>query len=126
MPRNGNILESYHIQEVITVDDFINYLSAHPVAFVVIAAAALLLIYFVFKKMLKLVLITGLVLIVLGIVGLYGYYHYSGEPERFPETVRDVVDRIGDQRERIVEAGKDVVEKVGETIKEKRSASEEK
>ena len=115
----------YHIQEVITVDDFINYLSAHPVALIVIAAVTLLLIYFVFKKMLKLVLITGLVLIVLGILSLYGYYQYSGEPERFPESVREVVGKIGDQSERVIEAGKDVVEKMGETIKEKRGALED-
>jgi len=102
------------------VDDFINYLSAHPVALVIIAAAALLLIYFVFKKMLKLVLIAGLVIIVVGLFALYGYYHYSGEPEKFPQTVREVVEKIGDQRERVVEAGKDVIEKVGESIKEKR------
>jgi len=104
------------------VDDLINYLSAHPVVLVVIAAVALLFIYFVFRGMLKLILITGLVL-----VALYGY-HYYNVPEKFPETV----DRIGNQCERVIEAGKDVVEKgreladrVGETIKEKRSASED-
>ena len=107
------------------MDDLINYLSAHPVALIVIAAVTLLLIYFVFKKTLKLVLITGLVLIVLGILALYGYYQYSGEPERFPESVREVVGKIGDQSERVIEAGKDVVEKMGETIKEKRGALED-
>ena len=108
------------------MDDLINYLSAHPVALVVIAAAAVLFIYFVLRKMLKFILITGLVIIVLGLVALYGYYHYSGEPEKFPESVREVVDRIGDQRERVIEAGKDVVEKVGESIKERRSAPADK
>ena len=108
------------------MDDLINYLSAHPVVLVVIAAAAVLFIYFVLRKMLKFILITGLVIIVLGLVALYGYYHYSGEPEKFPESVREVVDRIGDQRERVIEAGKDVVEKVGGSIKEKRSAPADK
>lgn len=107
------------------MDDFINYLSAHPVAFIIIAAVAFLLIYFLFKKMLKLVLIAGLILVILGIAALYGYYHYSGEPERFPESVREMVDKIGDQSDRMIEAGKDVVEKMGETIKEKRGALED-
>ena len=107
------------------MDDFINYLSAHPVALVIIAAAILLLIYFVFEKMLKFILITGLILIVLGLFAFYGYYHYSGEPEKFPEAVKGVVDKIGDQRERVIEAGKDVVEKVGESIKEGRRSSED-
>lgn len=102
------------------MDDLINYLSAHPVVLIIALAAALLFIYFVIRKTLKLILITGLVLVVIGLVALYGYYHYSGEPEKFPESVREMVDKIGDQRERVIEAGKDVVEKMGETIKEKR------
>lgn len=102
------------------MDDLINYLSAHPVILIITLAAALLFIYFVIRKTLKLILITGLVLVVIGLVALYGYYHYSGEPEKFPESVREMVDKIGDQRERVIEAGKDVVEKMGETIKEKR------
>jgi len=104
------------------VDDLINYLSAHPVILVVAVTAALLFVYFVLRKMLQWIMITGLVLIVVGLVALYGYYHYSGEPEKFPESVREMVDKIGDQRERMIEAGKNVVEKVGESIKEKRGA----
>ncbi|MBW2561062.1 MAG: hypothetical protein JRE40_09430 [Deltaproteobacteria bacterium] len=102
------------------MDDLINYLSVHPVIFIIAVAAALLFVYFVLRKMLKMILITGLALIVLGLVALYGYYHYSGEPEKFPESVREMVDKFGDQRERVIEAGKDVVEKMGETIKERR------
>jgi len=108
------------------VDDLVNYLSAHPVILIITLAAALLFIYFVIRKTLKLILITGLVLVVIGLVALYGYYHYSGEPEKFPESVREMVDKIGDQRERVIEAGKDVVEKMGETIKEKRLPPEKK
>jgi Flp pilus assembly protein TadB len=107
------------------VDDLINYLSAHPVALVVIAAAAFLLVYLILRNMLKLILITGLVVLVLGLIALYGYHHYSGDPERFPESVKEMVDRIGDQRERLIEAGKDVIEKVGESIREKRGASKD-
>lgn len=106
------------------MDDLIAYLSAHPVALVVLAAIALVLIYFVIRKMVQFILVTILVLLVIGIVVGYGYYHYSGEPEKFPESVRAVVDTIGNQHERIIEAGKDVVEKVGETIKEKRDTAE--
>lgn len=108
------------------MDDLVNYLSAHPVILIITLAAALLFIYFVIRKTLKLILITGLVLVVIGLVALYGYYHYSGEPEKFPESVREMVDKIGDQRERVIEAGKDVVEKMGETIKEKRLPPEKK
>jgi len=107
------------------MDDLINYLSVHPVALVVLAAIALVLIYFVIRKMVQFILVTILVLLVIGIVVGYGYYHYSGEPEKFPESVREMVDKIGDQRERIIEAGKDVVEKVGESIKERRTTPED-
>jgi len=108
------------------VDDLMNYLSAHPVVLIVIIAVAVILLYLALRKTLKLILITALVGIVLGLAALYGYHYYSGEPERFPESVKEVVGTIGDQSEKMIEAGKDVVEKVGESIKEKRNPTDGK
>ncbi len=105
--------------------DLISYLSDNPVALAIFAVAVILIAYFVLRNVLRFIVIGGLVLVVLGIIVLYGYYHYSGEPDKFPQSVRGVVDSIGDQKERVIEAGKDVVEKVGESIKESRIAPEE-
>jgi len=112
------------------VDDLINYLSAHPVILVIAIAVALLLIYFLFREMLKVLLITSLVAIVLGLIALYGYYH--GTSDQLPRNVRETVDRVGDQRERVgdvgravIEKGRELVEKVGESMRERRSREEE-
>ncbi|MBN2398584.1 MAG: hypothetical protein JXI32_09405 [Deltaproteobacteria bacterium] len=113
------------------MDDLIKYLSAHPVILVIAIAVALLLIYFLFREMLKVLLITSLVVIVLGLIALYGYYHY-GTSDRLPRNVRETVDRVGDQRERmsdvgraVVEKSRELVEKVGESMRERHAREEE-
>ena len=42
------------------MDDLVAYLSAHPVVLVVLAAIALVLIYFVIRKMVQFILVTML------------------------------------------------------------------
>jgi len=92
-------------------------------ALIILAAVALLLIYFIFKGLLKLMLITGLVLI-----AICGYYYYEA-PDKFPENVREMAGRVGDHGEGMIEAGKDLIEKgktladkVGESVKKKKDA----
>jgi len=117
-------LRDCEIQEVVIVDNLINYLSAHPIALSIFAAIALLLIYFIFKGLLKLMLITGLVLI-----ALCGYYYYKA-PDEFPGNLREMAERVGDHGEgmietgkNILEKGKDLADKVGESVKEKEDAT---
>ena len=106
------------------MDNLINYLSAHPVALIIFAAVALLLIYFIFKGLLKLMLITGLVFI-----ALLGYYYYTA-PDKFPENVREMAERVGDHGEGMMDAGKNIIEKgkiladkVGESVKKEKDAT---
>jgi len=106
------------------VDNIINYLSAHPIALTIFAAIALLLIYFIFKGLLKLMLITCLVLI-----ALCGYYYYKA-PDEFPGNLREMAERVGDHGEgmietgkNILEKGKDLADKVGESVKKKSNAT---
>jgi len=108
------------------VDNFINYFSAHPMALIMLAAVALLLIYFIFKGLLKLMLITSLVLI-----ALCGYYYYKA-PDEFPGNLREMAGRVGDHGEGMIEAGKNMIEKgkdladkIGESVKEKENATED-
>ena len=106
------------------MDNLINYLSAHPMALIILASVALLLIYFIFKGLLKLMLITGLVLI-----ALCGYYYYKA-PDEFPGNLREMAGRVGDHGEGMIDAGKNMIEKgkdladkVGESVKKKEDAT---
>ncbi|MEA1970776.1 MAG: hypothetical protein U9N37_04055 [Thermodesulfobacteriota bacterium] len=106
------------------MDNLINYLSAHPLALIILVAVAFLLIYFIFKGLLKLILITGLVLIALS-----GYYYYKA-PDEFPGNLREMAGRVGDHGEGMIEAGKNMIEKgkdladkVGESVKKKENAT---
>ena len=106
------------------MDNLINYLSAHPMALIILAAVALLLIYFIFKGLLKLMLITGLVLI-----AICGFYYYKA-PDKFPENVREMAGQVGDHGEGMIAAGKDLIEKgktladkVGESVQKKENAA---
>lgn len=85
------------------MEEFINYLSANPIALVILAALVLLIILFIFKKLLKMVLITGLVL-----VALCGYYYYKA-PEKFPENIKKTIGEVKDKTDKIVEKGKKLV-----------------
>jgi hypothetical protein len=116
-------LRDCYIQEVGTVDTLINDFSAHPVALMILVVAVLLLLYFLFRGLLKLMLITGLVLI-----ALCGYSYYRA-PDDFPGKVRETIDKIGDQSDSIIEAGKGVIEKgkgladkLGESVTKKKDA----
>jgi hypothetical protein len=91
------------------VDNFINYIVNHPLALIACAALALLIIYFIIKKVLKLALIFGLILIALG-----GYFYYKA-PEEFPETVETKVHEVRNHTGNIIETGRHVLEK-GKTI----------
>ena len=106
------------------MDNLINHLSAHPIAIIILAVVALLLVYFIFKGLLKLMLITGLVLI-----AICGYYYYKA-PDEFPGNLREMAGQVGDHGEGMIEAGKDMIEKgkgladkVGESVQKKENAA---
>ncbi|MDO9528649.1 MAG: hypothetical protein Q7J27_05765 [Syntrophales bacterium] len=85
------------------MEEFINYLSANPIALIVLAAVVLLMVFFIFKKLLKMVLISGLIL-----AALCGYYYYKA-PEEFPENVKKTISEVKDKTGKVVEKGKKLV-----------------
>lgn len=100
------------------MDNFFNYVSTHPIAAIMLGALILLVAYFIFKKLLKIALILGLILL-----GLGGYYYYKA-PEEFSENLKTTVGEVKDHAERavekgkvILEKGKDMVEGLEETVK---------
>lgn len=96
-------------REVLTMDSFVNYILSHPIALIILAVVTLLLVYFVVKGLLKLMLITGLVLI-----ALCGYYYYKA-PDEFPGNLREMASQVGDHGEGMIESGKKIIEK-GKTL----------
>ena len=109
------------------MNDLVGYLSAHPAALIMSVVVVLLLTYFLFRGLLKLMLITGLVLI-----ALCGYYYYKA-PDEFPGNAREAIGRIGNHGEGMIEAGKNMIEKgmgladkLGESVKKGKDAPADK
>ncbi len=94
------------------MDSFFNYLSTHPIAAIVVAVIILFMVYFVIKKLLKLALICGLILIAAS-----GYFYYKA-PEKFPDNVKSAVSEVKNQTGKVTEKGKSVVE-VGKRVLKK-------
>ena len=87
------------------MDNFFNYVSTHPIAAIILGALILLIAYFILKKLLKLALIVGLILI-----GVGGYCYYKA-PEEFSENLKSTVGEVRDRAEKAVEKGKTILEK---------------
>ena len=87
------------------MDAFFNYVSTHPIAAIILGALVLLVAYFIVKKLLKLALVVGLIL-----VGVGGYYYYKA-PEEFSKYLKSTVGEVKDHAEKAVERGKSILEK---------------
>lgn len=99
------------------MDNFFNYLSTHPIAAIVVAVIILFMVYFVVKKLLKLALIFGLILIAVS-----GYFYYKA-PEKFPDNVKSAVSEVrnqtGEVGRHILKKGKDLAGNVEKAMREK-------
>ncbi len=86
------------------MDDFLGYVTTHPIAAIVLGALILLVAYFVLKKLLKFALIVGLIL-----VGVGGYYYYKA-PEEFSKDLKGAVREVKEHAEEAAETGKNILE----------------
>ena len=84
-----------------TMDQIAANLSGHPALLGIVLFLALLILYFIFKKLVKLALLILLLLIALG-----GYFYFK-DPRRMPENVMGTLEKAKAQTERMVEKGKD-------------------
>jgi hypothetical protein len=87
------------------LNDFMEYLSSQPIALIVFSTIALIIIYFIVKKLLKLALLFGLILIALS-----GYYYYKS-PGEFPGNVKTTIQDVREQTGDMVEKGKTVYQR---------------
>ncbi len=109
----------------------LDYISSHPMAVMGIAFLALLVVYFIFKQLLKLALV--FLLIALGVGG----YYYFKDPEKMPEnmikTFRETREKSGklwdtgkkayEKSKGIYEKGKEFSKEASELLKKKEEKS---
>ncbi len=94
------------------MDNFLAYLSSHHVALMLTLGAAVLIVYFIFKRLVKLALLAFL--IVLAIAG----YFYLKEPGRTWKNVGELWQKTRTRTEKVVETGKKTYE-TGKNVYEK-------
>ena len=99
------------------MENFIDYLSTHPVALIILAALAVLVLFFIFKKLLKLALVFALI-----VVALCGYYYYKA-PEEFPESVKSTISDIKSTAEKMVGKGKTLTKKLDKAVERVKKAT---
>lgn len=101
------------------MDNLIQNLSAHPLIVIVIVAIGLLIVYFLFKQLLKLALLFLLVFLAVG-----GYF-YIKDPEKMPQNMMEALEKARIETGKAVEKGKAIAEvgreaySQGKTIAEK-------
>ncbi|MEA3470729.1 MAG: hypothetical protein U9R24_03325 [Thermodesulfobacteriota bacterium] len=94
------------------MNNFIEYVLNQPIALIVFSTIVLIIVYFIVKKLLKLALLFGLILI-----ALCGYY-YCNAPGEFPENVKSKIHDMKNQTGEVLEKGRDVYRKGREMAEE--------
>jgi Cu/Ag efflux pump CusA len=92
------------------MDEIIRVVSENLLVAIAVIFAVLLLIYFLFKSLVKLVLILTLIAIAVG-----GYF-YLRYPENRPANLKEAVQKVRTGAGRAVEMGKEVLEKGKEAV----------
>ncbi len=78
-----------------------HYLSAHPVALMALIFVCLILLYFLFKQLLKLALVVALVLLFMA-----GYFYFQGTKD-----VQALIHKTSQQASEVIDTSKKVYEK---------------
>lgn len=95
-----------------SMESMIHYVAAHKFVLWAAVFVALFLVFFLFKKFLKLTFV--LILLLLALVG----YMYFKDPKKIPENLLGAFQKARQQTNKVVEGGKSMCDK-GKTILEK-------
>jgi polyhydroxyalkanoate synthesis regulator phasin len=94
------------------MEGIVRYMTEHPLVAMTVCFAALLIVYFLFKRLIKLALILILVAVVIG-----GYFYFQ-HPESRPANLKDAMEKVrvgagkaADQEKSAYERSKELVEK---------------
>ena len=92
------------------MEGIVRYVAEHPLVAMAVCFAALLLVYFLFKSLIKLALILILVAV---LIGGYFYFQY---PESRPANLKDAMEKVRVGAGKAVDQGKDAYEKGKEWV----------
>ena len=92
------------------MEGIVRYVAEHPLVAMAVCFAALLLVYFLFKRLIKLALILILVAV---LIGGYFYFQY---PESRPANLKDAMEKVRVGAGKAVDQGKDAYEKGKEWV----------
>jgi hypothetical protein len=92
------------------MEEIIRAVTEHPLVAMAVCLSALLLVYFLFKSLIKLALILIIVAIA---IGSYFYFQY---PESRPANLKDAVEKARTGAGKAVDRGKEAYEKVKEWV----------
>ena len=82
-----------------------DYVASHPTAAIAMAFIALLIIYFLFKQLIKLALFFILIALAIG-----GYYYFK-DPQKMPENIRQTIRDTREKSGKLLDAGKHAYDK---------------
>ena len=94
------------------MDNIMQNLSGHPMIIIGIIFVGLLIVYFLFKQLLKLALLFFMILLAIG-----GYFYFK-DPEKMPQNMMETLEKARTETVKAVEKSKEVYLK-GKAITEK-------
>jgi len=94
------------------MDNILQNLSAHPMIVIAVIFVGLLIVYFLFKQLLKLALLFLMILLAVG-----GYFYFK-DPEKMPQNMMDTLEKAKTETGKAVEKGKEAYS-TGKAIAEK-------
>lgn len=100
------------------MEGIVRSVTEHPLVAMAVCFAVLLLVYFLFKKLIKLALILILVAVAIG-----GYFYFQ-HPESRPANLKDAVEKIRVGAGKAVDQGKDAYDKSKGLVEKGRDAYE--
>ena len=100
------------------MEEIVRSVTEHPLVAMAVCLSALLLVYFLFKSLIKLALILILVAVV---IGGYFYFRY---PESRPANLKDAVEKVRVGAGKAVDQGKDAYDKSKGLVEKGRDAYE--
>jgi len=100
------------------MEEIVRSVTEHPLVAMAVCLSALLLVYFLFKSLIKLALILILVAVV---IGGYFYFRY---PESRPANLKDAVEKVRVGAGKAVDQGKSAYEKSKELVEKRKDVYE--
>ena len=101
------------------MNSIINFLSSHQLAVIAISFIVLLVIYFIFKQLIKMALFFVLIALAIG-----GYYYFK-DPKTAPGNIRETIHGVRTKTGKAVETGENVYKKSKDVYQKSREVAKE-